>query len=138
MTKSGYINGVHLNNIYLLGRIPRNEVLKLMEESDVFVMISKDETFGLVYLEAMSKGCIVIASKNEGMDGIIEHGVNGYLCQAGNEEELVEVLREIRNLSAPKRKSIAANAIETVKKMTDKIVAEDYLNCVLGKNESEI
>ncbi len=34
-------------------------------------MISKNETCGLVYIEAMAVGCIMIASKNEGFDGII-------------------------------------------------------------------
>ena len=41
-------------------------------------MISKNEAFGLVYLEAMLAGCIV-ASRN-GIDGIIIDGYNGFLC----------------------------------------------------------
>ena len=38
-------------------------------------MISELETFGLVYIEAMAAGCITIASRNEGFDGIIKDGV---------------------------------------------------------------
>ena len=38
-------------------------------------MISSSETFGLVYLEAMAAGCITIASRDEGFDGIIKDGV---------------------------------------------------------------
>jgi len=34
-------------------------------------MVSAPETFGLVYLEAMAKGCIVIGTKNWGIDGIV-------------------------------------------------------------------
>ena len=58
----------------------REEVIRQMDNHDVFVMISRNETFGLVYLEAMARGCITIASRNEGFDGVIEHGVNGFLC----------------------------------------------------------
>lgn len=40
-------------------------------------MISRNETFGVVYLEAMAAGCITIASRNVGYDGIIVDRVNG-------------------------------------------------------------
>lgn len=62
-------------------------------------MISKAETFGLVYLEAMSMGCLTVASRHEGMEGIIEDGVNGFLCNAGDEFELAQVINKINNLS---------------------------------------
>ena len=42
-------------------------------------MISQGEAFGLVYLEAMARGCITIASRGEGFDGIIKDGINGFL-----------------------------------------------------------
>ena len=45
---------------------------------NVWIMISKNETFGLVYLEAMARGCITIGSRNQGIDGVINHGVNGF------------------------------------------------------------
>ena len=53
-------------------------------QSDVFVLPSVNETFGMVYLEAMSQGCIPIGTSGEGIDGIIENGKNGYLCDRNN------------------------------------------------------
>lgn len=87
------------NRVNLLGRLPRNEVVQQFDKNDIFVMISKGETFGLVYLEAMARGCITIASKREGFDGIIKNGENGFLCEAGDEIELTEIIRHIRTLS---------------------------------------
>ena len=49
-----------------------------MEESDVFAMVSSPETFGLVYIEAMAKGCVTIGSKGEGIDGVIVNNENGF------------------------------------------------------------
>ena len=66
----------------------------MLKQHDVFIMISKNETFGLVYLEAMAVGCITIASRQEGFDGIIKHGYNGFLCEAGNQEELEKLIKE--------------------------------------------
>ena len=40
--------------VKLLGRVDRKNVQIHINNSQVFIMISKDETFGLVYLEAMA------------------------------------------------------------------------------------
>ncbi len=48
------------------------------------VMNSRNEAFGLVYFEAMARGCIIITSRKEGFDGIIQDGVNGFLFKASD------------------------------------------------------
>jgi glycosyltransferase involved in cell wall biosynthesis len=111
----------------LTGRIPRVEVINYLKESDVFVMISKDEIFGLVYLEAMALGCITIAARNEGVDGIIEDGVNGFLCEAGNVEELVSIIQKIRSMSLGELNEMSRRAKETAEAYSDVNVAERYL-----------
>ena len=93
-------------------------------------MISKAEAFGLVYLEAMAQGCITIASRNEGFDGIIQHGVNGFLCEAGNVDELSDLLTSIRNMDKDKLIEISNNAIETAKRLTDAKAAKLYIDNV--------
>lgn len=44
-------------------------LLSLYREADLFVMPSRKETFGLVYVEALSQGIPVIYTQNEGIDG---------------------------------------------------------------------
>ena len=56
-------------------------------------MISSNEVFKLVYLEAMAQGCIVIASKGGGFDGINVDGQNGFLCEPGDSEQLESIYR---------------------------------------------
>lgn len=119
------------DKVRVLGRIERSRVAKELNESDVFVMISKNETFGLVYLEAMARGCITIASRNEGFDGIIIDGVNGYLCNAGDCEELTSLLLKIRNTSVKQLNTISENAMATAANMTDSIAARAYIDNVI-------
>lgn len=118
------------DNVHLLGRLKREEILNFLDASDVFIMISKDEVFGLVYLEAMARGCITIASKNEGMEGIIIDGYNGFLCEAGNHDELCKIIRIINDLPKEKINEISQNAINTARKYTDEAVAAQYINNV--------
>lgn len=117
--------------VNLMGRLPRMDIIPILDKSDVFVLISKKEVFGLVYIEAMARGCIVIASRDEGMEGVIEHGVNGFLCEAGNAEELINIIRQIRSLSEKERKRISEAAIQTSLKLTDVVVAKDYIETVV-------
>ena len=119
-------------SVHLLGRIPREDVVKQMDKHSVFVMISSDETFGLVYLEAMSRGCITIASRDEGFDGIIKDGENGFLCEAGNEEELTSILMHLKMLPKEELQRISEAAIATAHKLTDEKVALNYVESLIS------
>lgn len=120
------------NNIKLFGRIPRYKTLEILDSSDIFIMISEGEVFGLVYLEAMARGCIVIASEGEGMQGIIIDGYNGFLCEAGNLRSLEETINKIKGLTPTDRKKISYNAIETASHYTDRQVALNYIRSVIN------
>ncbi len=120
------------NKVNILGRLPREKVVGEMINSQCFIMISRGEAFGLVYLEAMLTGCIVVASRNEGVDGIIVDGYNGFLCEAGNKAELEEIILKIRSLPVEELKQISNNAIDTALKYTDSNMAEQYLMNVIA------
>lgn len=118
------------DKVHLLGRLPREQVVSQMDKHSVFIMISRGEAFGLVYLEAMARGCITIASKDEGFDGVIQDGKNGFLCKAGDFEELALILDKIRKMPKEEIKAISQAAIETAHELTDEKVAEVYLNSI--------
>ncbi len=62
-----------------LGRIDdQSKLSEIYRASDIFIMISKNETFGLVYLEAMSQGLPVIYAKGTGIDGLFKEGEVGF------------------------------------------------------------
>ena len=117
-------------NTTFTGQIPRTAIIEHLDKSDCFIMISKAEVFGLVYLEAMARGCITIAAKNEGMQGIIEDGVNGFLCEAGNIEELVSIIEKINRMTATEKKRISDAGRKTAEAMSDFNVAKTYIEAV--------
>jgi glycosyltransferase involved in cell wall biosynthesis len=66
--KFGFIN--------FLGSVKsKKELLKIYRESNLFVMVSKKETFGLVYIEALTQNTPIIYSKERGVDGIFDDRV---------------------------------------------------------------
>lgn len=114
--------------VELSGKINRDEIVSMYDDADCMIMISKGEAYGLVYLEAMARGCITIASRDEGMDGVILHGKNGFLCKAGDSVELAKLINSINLLSRDEKMAISNNAIVTARELTDKIVAKRYLS----------
>lgn len=117
-------------NVAFLGQIDRDDIIDWYDKSDCFVMISDHEVFGLVYLEAMSRGCITIAGDNGGMVGIIEDGVNGFLCKPGNSEALAGIIRRINNMTVEERQEMSRKARQTAFEFTDNKVAQYYLENV--------
>ena len=118
------------DKVVFLGQINRDDIIQWYDKSDCFVMISDHEVFGLVYLEAMSRGCIAIAGDNGGMVGIIEHGVNGFLCKPGDADALAEIIRQINSMSIAERQEMSRKARQTALEFTDNKVAQYYLENV--------
>lgn len=123
--------------ITFTGRIPREEVLRKMGKAQVFTLISHWETFGMVYIEAMLQGCLTIASRGGGFDGLIEDGVNGFLSEPGDQASLEAVYRRIASMTTQERNKIGQAAIDTAIHFSEKEVADRYLSDILSHQKNE-
>lgn len=121
------------DKIHFHGQQSRDEAQNIISKSDCFVMVSAHEAFGLVYVEAMAKGCITIATKGQGIDGVIVDGINGFLCESCNPNALAKAINRIKLLSTEELNMISKRAVETASKLTDRKVAETYINAALNE-----
>ena len=122
-------NTLGLNKkVVFVGRVGREELSRLMLNSDIFIMMSTNETLGLVYLEAMAQGCIPIGSQGEGIDGIINNGENGILCDPFSVEDVAGSIKMIYSLPQNIRERYILNAYHSVNNMTEKKMAEYYMS----------
>ena len=114
------------DEVELLGAVPHDEVFKIMENADLFVMVSK-ETFGMVYVEAMSQGCIPIAAEGQGIDGVIVDQENGYLIPLGNSIKLVETIVALSKMNKEDIINLSRKAYSTAQEMTNNKLANNLL-----------
>ena len=73
----------------------KEKLLSIYRKSDIFIMPSYNETFGLVYLEAMSQGLPIIYTKGEGVDGYFKNGTIGYSVNPKDINDIVEKIEMI-------------------------------------------
>jgi len=77
------------------GAQTHKRVMHHMSAADVFVLVSSNEGFGVVYVEAMGHGLPVIGSLGEGIGDVIVDGHNGMLVPPGNVPALVAALTRL-------------------------------------------
>lgn len=118
-------------NVIFKGRLKNEEVLGEMKNSDIFILPSVDETLGLVYLEALACGCITVGTFNDGIDGIIVDGQNGFLTKP-SANEIENTLNRIINLDKVELDKILENAYFTIKNNTTKTCAVKYLQAIIN------
>lgn len=85
------------SNINFLGFLSHDELAVRYKQSDAFVLSSLGEGMAMVGLEAMSSGLPVICSKNTGLTDVVVDGENGYVFEAGNDDQLKKLLIELIN-----------------------------------------
>jgi glycosyltransferase involved in cell wall biosynthesis len=80
------------------GRVPHAQCYDIAAESNIFLMTSRKEPFGMVTIEAMSMGCVPIAYDiPSGSTEIIEHGKSGLLVPLGDIRTWAEHIRSLHH-----------------------------------------
>jgi glycosyltransferase involved in cell wall biosynthesis len=95
--------------ITVLPAQPRDDLLRLLQRSEILLFLSRQDSFGYLLLEAMSNGLCCVAASGPSLPAvkeIIEDGVNGFLVNYLQEREYPEFsidlnLRLLRNILAP-------------------------------------
>ncbi len=84
------------NQVKLLGRLSRKEIAEIAKKCQAFVLASRSETFGVVYIEAMAAGLPVIATACGGPEDFV-NDKNGILIPPNNVDELKGALLQMYN-----------------------------------------
>jgi len=109
------------NDVMLIGE--QSDIPQILKSSDLFVLASVKEAFGLVLLEAMAAQVPIIASDVGGIPEIVQDNKSGLLVKPGNIEELTNQL-QIALDNAALRQKLTYVASHRVKDFDIKVTAK--------------
>lgn len=113
-------------NVTFTGFLPKHEYRSLLNSVDILVMPSREEAFGIVYVEAMALGKPIIAGKNGGIPEVVTDGRNGILVEPEPDQIAKAVLSLYKNESL--RKEMSQNNLQDVVKFDWDLIVDQYVD----------
>lgn len=102
----------------------KEKIKEIYKKMDIHVLVSKQETFGIVYPEALSCALPIIYNRYEGFGGRYEDGVIGYSARYGECADIENGIRKI----VDNYKQLSVNCLEQSKKFAWKVIVQNYIN----------
>jgi len=113
------------NSITFLGYVPDEMKFQYLAVSDIFLLPSIHEGFGICLLEAMHCGLPIVSTDNGGQTDILKNRVNALLV-TGNDSDVFAVKIQELLLDENLRKNISINNLRDVKHYYIEEIASDY------------
>jgi len=106
-------------HVRFLGK--QDGLVEILNASDLFLIPSQSESFGLAALEAMSCGIPVISSSVGGLPELVKHNETGYIAEIGDIDRMAKYTIELLS-NEKKYKMFSANARQIAVTMFDKTI----------------
>ncbi len=112
-------------DVLFLGKT--SNVERILGVSDLFLLPSETESFGLAALEAMASSVPVIASRAGGLPEVVDHGVTGYLEDIGDVSAMAQ--RALHILSSESTLAMfSQQALEAAHRFSMEQIGQAYLD----------
>ena len=109
----------------------KEKIKALYDQADIFIMLSHKETFGTVYIEALSQGLPVLYTIGQGIDGYFDQGSVGYSCDPldvkGITDKILSITKDYSNISM--------QCVEASQGFQWDIIAREYDAVICGMRE---
>ncbi len=125
------------NNVHFIGFVIDEEKKAFFSICDMYCNTALFEPFGIVLLEAMDYGLVVLGSTQGGAKDFIKDGYNGFLCFPKDTGKIAEIIIKVAE-DPILREEIKKNAKEIIKNYHIENIAKEYLNLWLQNVEQKV
>ena len=132
-----FVDNEKIKDVFFVPFKQKKELPLYYAVSDVFILPSLSETWGIVINEAMASGVIPLVSERCGAVDLIENEKKGFIFDPLNENDLKEKMMFIMNLSEEKFNNMKNENLLKIRKFSSDFAAEKILNLVLMIKNNE-
>ena len=113
------------NKVHLLGYQSEEKKFQYLRNSDIYVLSSIHEGFGIVLQEAMQTGIPLISTNNGGQVDIIKEGKNGFFINYGDVKSLAHKINLLIK-DKPLREKMSKQNKKDINKYKTRFIVDDY------------
>ncbi len=125
-----YVEKNNLKNVFFEGFIQQEDLPEYYVASDIFVLPSISEPWGIVINEAMAFGLPVISTDAAGATyDLVKDGINGFVVKAGDSNALYIALKKLCD-DARLRERMGHESLKIIENYTPKNWADAFINAV--------
>lgn len=125
-------NSIKQNSLTFLGPLSKKQVFKFLGKIDYLLFLSsrKAESLGLVIIEAMASGAVVIALRNGAVEEIIIDGKTGYIIENYSKESIDAIIENHERLNIEQKKRFYQNTLKSLERFESSIVGQNLCDSI--------
>ena len=123
-----------IDNVELISGIQQNRLREIYSKIDVLIFPSKNESLGLVGIEALACGTPVIGSNIGGIPSYLKDEYNGYLVPVGDVDALCNAIIKFAKLTYSQRKEMRENSLKTAQRYYRDNVIKELAGKIINTN----
>jgi len=132
-----FVKSNNIGNVEFLGAVENDKIPQYLYMADAFISPSLYESWGLVVNEAMAAGLpVLLSDKINAAFTLLEEGINGYMFDPYNQEQMQQKLINYINLSESQKKEMSENSLRMISSMSYENMGRALLE-VLDKLKNE-
>ncbi|MBI5403123.1 MAG: glycosyltransferase family 4 protein [Ignavibacteriae bacterium] len=113
-------------NLFFYDKMPAESMQGFLYDKDIFISAAKYEPFGMTCTECMSAGLIPVVTDVTGASELITDGLNGFVFEFGNKEQLNRILENLYD-DPELRKSVQEEAVKIYRTVSWSEILKNYL-----------
>jgi len=111
---------------------PNSQIIKLYNQSDLYINLSRIESFGITFVESLAANVPLITFDTKGANEIVKDKINGFIIKEGNYDMFVKKINSIYI----QRKLFKNNPLKSAQKFSLEKLTKKYINAYKGKLNS--
>jgi glycosyltransferase involved in cell wall biosynthesis len=111
--------------VEFIGRVPRENTAPFYQEASLFVLPSLNEGMSNAMLEALASGLPLVATDTGGTRELLQNGINGFIVEAKNSQDLKEKIKKIAD-NPELQRTMGEESRKKAMEMSWKKIAREY------------